>query len=129
MELVLYPATFAGKNYIQNECGVQKVPHAQLYLQELHFKYVGSKKMIRYTMQKWIIKSMEVTVLISEKLDFRAKKIIKKKRNNNHITITPVSIKRKIREYYQQFYTHKLEELGKMAQFLKNTNCQPSLNM
>lgn len=39
VELVLYPATFTGKNYIQNECGIQKVPHAQLYLQELHFKY------------------------------------------------------------------------------------------
>ena len=76
VELVLYPPTFTWKNYIQNECGVQNVPCAQLYLQELHFKYnkMCWHKMIKsYTMQKWIKK----TILISEKVDFKEKKIIK----------------------------------------------------
>ena len=73
VELVLYPPTFTWKNYIQNECGVQ------LYVQELDFKYnkmCWHKMIKRYTMQKWILKNTK-TILLSEKVDFRAKKIIK----------------------------------------------------
>ena len=57
VKLVLYPPTVTGKNYIQNECGIQKVPHVQLYLQEFYFKYnkMCQHKMIKmYTIQKWI---------------------------------------------------------------------------
>lgn len=39
MELVLCPATFTGRNCIQNESGVQNEPQTQLYLKESHFKY------------------------------------------------------------------------------------------
>ena len=79
VELVLYPPTFTWKNCIQNECGVQKVPHAQLYVQELDFKYnkmYWHKMIKRYTMQKWILKNTK-TILLSEEVDFRAEKIIK----------------------------------------------------